>query len=52
MGKLQANGLGGDDRLRSLSKAGLTCYSDTLGDSGQLKCSDGASAAFRFQHLT
>jgi hypothetical protein len=43
--------------LRSLSKAGLTCagefsFSDALGDSGQLKCSDGASAAFRFQRLT
>jgi hypothetical protein len=43
--------------LRSRSKAGPTCvgefsYSDALGDSGQLKCSDGASAAFRFQRLS
>jgi hypothetical protein len=43
--------------LRSPSQAGLTCvgefsYSEALGDSGQLKCSDGASATFRFQRLS
>jgi hypothetical protein len=43
--------------LRSRAKAGRTCvgefsYSEALGDSGQLRCSDGASAAFRFQRLT
>jgi hypothetical protein len=42
--------------LRSRAKAGRTCagefsYSEALGDSGQLRCSDGASAAFRFQRL-
>ena len=43
--------------LRSRAKAGRTCagefsYSKALGDSGQLRCSDGASAAFRFQRLS
>jgi hypothetical protein len=43
--------------LHSRAKAGRTCvgefsYSETLGDVGQLKCSDGASAAFRFQRLS
>lgn len=43
--------------LRSRAKAGRTCagefsYSEALGDSGQLRCSDGASAAFRFQRLS
>ena len=43
--------------VHSRSKAELTCvgefsYSDALGDTGQLKCSDGASAAFRFQRLS
>lgn len=43
--------------LHSRAKAGRTCvgefsYSEALGDSGQLRCSDGASAAFRFQRLT
>jgi hypothetical protein len=43
--------------LRSRATAGRTCagefsYSEALGDSGQLRCSDGASAAFRFQRLS
>jgi hypothetical protein len=43
--------------LRSRAKTGRTCagefsYSEALGDSGQLRCSDGASAAFRFQRLS
>jgi hypothetical protein len=43
--------------LRSHSKAGLTCVGefsarDAPGDSGQLRCSDGASTAFRFQRLS
>jgi hypothetical protein len=43
--------------LRSRAKAGRTCagefsYSEALGDSGQLRCSDGANAAFRFQRLS
>jgi hypothetical protein len=43
--------------LRSRSKAELTCVGEfssagALGDSGQLKCSDGASAAFLFQRLS
>jgi hypothetical protein len=44
--------------LHSRAKAGRTCigefsYSgEALGDAGQLKCSDGASAAFRFQRLS
>jgi hypothetical protein len=43
--------------VHSRSKAELTCtgefsYSDALGDTGQLKCSDGVSAAFHFQRLT
>jgi hypothetical protein len=43
--------------LRSRAKAERTCagefsHSEALGDSGQLRCSDGASAAFRFQRLT
>jgi hypothetical protein len=43
--------------LRSRAKAGRTCvgefsHSEALGDSGQLRCSDGASAAFRFQRLS
>jgi hypothetical protein len=43
--------------LRSGAKAERTCvgefsHSTALGDSGQLRCSDGASAAFRFQRLT
>ena len=43
--------------LHSRSKAGLTCVgefsaTEALGDAGQLKCSDGTSAAFRFQRLT
>lgn len=38
-------------------KAGRTCvgefsYSEAEGDSGQLRCSDGASAEFRFKRLT
>jgi hypothetical protein len=42
--------------LHSRAKAGRTCvgefsYSEA-GDSGQLKCSDGASAAFRFHRLS
>jgi hypothetical protein len=42
--------------LHSRAKAGRTCvgefsYSEA-GDSGQLRCSDGASAAFRFQRLS
>jgi len=44
--------------LRSRSGAGPTCVgefshnAEALGDAGQLKCSDGASAAFRFQRLS
>jgi hypothetical protein len=43
--------------LRSLSNAGLTCVgefsaTEALGDAGQLRCSDGASAAFQFQRLS
>jgi hypothetical protein len=43
--------------LRSRAKAERTCvgefnYSEASGDAGQLRCSDGASAAFRFQRLT
>ena len=43
--------------LRAPSKAGLTCagefsYTEAAGDAGQLKCSDGAHAAFWFQRLS
>ena len=43
--------------LRSPSKPELTCVgefstTDGLGDGGQLRCSDGTSAPFRFQRLT
>jgi hypothetical protein len=43
--------------LRAPSKDGRTCagefsYSDAAGDAGQLKCSDGARAAFWFQRLS
>ena len=43
--------------LRSRAKAERTCigefsYREGLGDSGQLRCSDGASADFRFERLT
>lgn len=43
--------------LRSSSNAGLTCTgqftaTEALGDAGQLKCSDGASATFQFQRLS
>ena len=43
--------------LRAPSKGGRTCagefsYSDAAGDAGQLKCSDGAHAAFWFQRLS
>lgn len=43
--------------LRSRSQAGVTCSgefsaTDALGDAGQLRCSDGANATFRFQRLT
>ena len=43
--------------VRSRAKGGRTCvgefsYSKELGDSGQLTCSDGTSAAFGFQRLT
>jgi len=43
--------------LHSRAKAGCTCagefsYSEALGDAGQLRCSDGASAAFRFTRLS
>ena len=43
--------------LRSPAKAGVTCAgefsrTETAGDAGQLKCTDGASAAFWFQPLT
>jgi hypothetical protein len=44
--------------LRSRAKDGRTCvgefsYSgEALGDAGQLRCSDGTSAAFRFQRLS
>lgn len=42
--------------LRSSSNAALTCTgeftaTEALGDAGQLKCSDGASATFQFQRL-
>jgi hypothetical protein len=44
-------------KLRSHGKALRTCagefsYSEALGDAGELKCSDGASAEFRFQRLS
>jgi uncharacterized membrane protein len=43
--------------LHSPGKAEPACegefsYSEALGDAGQLRCSDGASAAFRFRRLT
>ena len=43
--------------LRSPSTPGLTCVgefsaTDALGDAGQLRCSDGASATFEFQRLS
>lgn len=43
--------------LRSPSNPGLTCVgefsaTEALGDAGQLKCSDGASATFQFQRLS
>ena len=43
--------------LRSRSNPGLTCVgefsaTDALGDAGQLRCSDGASATFEFQRLS
>lgn len=43
--------------LHSSSIAGLTCVgefsaTEALGDAGQLRCSDGLSAAFSFQRLT
>lgn len=43
--------------LHAPSKAGLTCagefsYTEAAGDAGQLKCSDGAHAAFWFQRLS
>jgi hypothetical protein len=43
--------------LRSRAKAARTCvgefsHTEALGDAGQLRCSDGASAAFRFQRLS
>jgi hypothetical protein len=43
--------------LRSRSNPALTCVgefsaTDALGDAGQLRCSDGASATFEFQRLS
>ena len=43
--------------LRSRSDPALTCVgefsgTDALGDAGQLRCSDGASATFEFQRLS
>ena len=43
--------------LRSRSNPGLTCVgefsaTEALGDAGQLRCSDGASATFEFQRLS
>lgn len=43
--------------LRSRSNPGLTCVgefsaTEALGDAGQLRCSDGTSAAFQFQRLS
>jgi len=43
--------------LHSRAKGARTCvgefsYSEALGDTGQLRCSDGASAAFRFHRLS
>ena len=43
--------------LHSPAKAGRTCvgefsFTEALGDAGQLRCSDGASAAFRFHRLS
>jgi hypothetical protein len=43
--------------LRSRSRAALTCVGEfsatgALGDAGELRCTDGASAAFRFQRLS
>ena len=43
--------------LRSPANPGLTCVgefsaTEALGDAGQLRCSDGASATFEFQRLS
>jgi len=43
--------------IRSPSNPGLTCVgefsaTDALGDAGQLRCSNGAAAAFQFQRLS
>jgi hypothetical protein len=43
--------------LRSRANAERSCagefsYSEALGDAGELRCSDGASAPFRFQRLS
>lgn len=43
--------------VRSVEKGGRTCtgefsHSEGPGDAGQLRCSDGASAAFRFERLS
>jgi len=43
--------------LRSRSNPGLTCVgefsaTEALGDAGQLRCSNGATAAFQFQRLS
>jgi hypothetical protein len=43
--------------VRSRSNPGLTCVgefsaTDALGDAGQLRCSNGATAAFQFQRLS
>ncbi len=43
--------------VRSPSNPGLTCVgefsaTDALGDAGQLRCSNGATAAFQFQRLS
>jgi hypothetical protein len=47
----------GTIRLRSRSRPAVTCVGEfsatgALGDAGELRCSDGASAAFRFQRLS
>jgi len=43
--------------VRAVEKGGRTCtgefsHSEAPGDAGQLRCSDGASAAFRFERLS
>lgn len=58
VGEVTANLAGwGTIALRSPSNPGLTCVgefsaTEALGDAGELRCSDGAAAAFQFQRLS